>query len=243
MTFEYVPLLALQRDIYRVPRRGRFEAYLGQMIDWDVEDMKLPLAVMNPAAKEHVPALIDQLLELEVDAAAAEAIESMAVEGPGHYKVALVVADDVAGGWTNRFATEFSHRFESKRLYDRGWLIGILWASEPPSLQRTREEILTAAFRLDHIRRHGQARSLRERLVQEGAAMARAGCIAPVLDADDLEYTREVIAPYLDSTDMRTAVECLVGDAAGKTLGFTPRGLSPLAGLAMALHDGRCVEA
>jgi hypothetical protein len=29
------------------------------------------------------------------------------------------------------------------------------------------------------------------------------------------------------------------GDAAGRTLGFTPRGLSPWAGLALALHDAR----
>lgn len=38
---------------------------------------------------------------------------------------------------------------------------------------------------------------------------------------------------------MRTAIECLFGDAAGATLGFTPRGLSPWAGLALALHDAR----
>jgi hypothetical protein len=38
---------------------------------------------------------------------------------------------------------------------------------------------------------------------------------------------------------MRTAIECLFGDAAGQTLGFTPRGLSPWAGLALALHDAR----
>ncbi len=31
----------------------------------------------------------------------------------------------------------------------------------------------------------------------------------------------------------------LFGDAAGKTLGFTPRGLSRGAGLALALHDAR----
>ena len=39
--------------------------------------------------------------------------------------------------------------------------------------------------------------------------------------------------------DMRTAIECLFGDAAGRTLGFTPRGLSPWAGLALALHDAQ----
>ena len=44
---------------------------------------------------------------------------------------------------------------------------------------------------------------------------------------------------YLDADDMRTAIECLFGDAAGRTLGFTPCGLSPWAGLALAFHDAR----
>ncbi len=51
-------------------------------------------------------------------------------------------------------------------------------------------------------------------------------------DREDIAYTREVLAPYLDAEDMRTCVECLLGDAAGRTLGFTPRGLSHWAGLA-----------
>ena len=67
--------------------------------------------------------------------------------------------------------------------------------------------------------------------------MAMAGCTTPVLDADDIACTREVLTPFLDATDMRTAIECLFGDAAGSTLGFTPRGLSPWAGLALALHE------
>jgi hypothetical protein len=60
-----------------------------------------------------------------------------------------------------------------------------------------------------------------------------------VLDAEDIDYTREVLVPYLDADDMRTCIECLFGDEAGRTLGFTPRGLSPWAGLALALHDAR----
>jgi hypothetical protein len=76
-------------------------------------------------------------------------------------------------------------------------------------------------------------------LAQEGQVMAMAGCAGPTLDEDDIAYTREVLAPFLDAEDMRTCVECLFGDAAGRTLGFTPRGLSPWAGLALALHDAR----
>jgi hypothetical protein len=76
-------------------------------------------------------------------------------------------------------------------------------------------------------------------MTQEGAVLAAAGCTAPTLEPDDRDYTRGVIEPFLDATDMRTAVECLFGDAAGATLGFTPRGLSPWAGIALALHDAR----
>jgi hypothetical protein len=76
-------------------------------------------------------------------------------------------------------------------------------------------------------------------MAQEGWAMAMAGCTTPTLDDADLAYTREVIAPCLDAADMRTSIECLYGDAAGRTLGFTPRGLSDWAGLALALADAR----
>ena len=50
------------------------------------------------------------------------------------------------------------------------------------------------------------------------------------------------IAPLLDAEDMRTTVECLYGDPAARSLGFTPRGLTARAGLAMALAEARgCV--
>jgi hypothetical protein len=99
--------------------------------------------------------------------------------------------------------------------------------------------VLTSSYRLAYGHRHGYARTLRDMMVQEGAVMAWAGCAGPALDPEDLAYTREVLAPFLDSDDKRTAIECLFGDAAGRTLGFTPRGLSPWAGLALALHDER----
>ena len=54
-----------------------------------------------------------------------------------------------------------------------------------------------------------------------------------------LAYTREVIAQFLEADDLRTTVECLFGDVAARSLGFTPRGLSPSAGLALALDGAR----
>jgi hypothetical protein len=54
--------------------------------------------------------------------------------------------------------------------------------------------MLTAIYRMAYVQRHG-------------------------LDEEDIAYTREVLVPYLDAEDMFTAIECLFGDAAGRTLG------------------------
>ena len=76
-------------------------------------------------------------------------------------------------------------------------------------------------------------------LNQEGYAMARAGCMSPSLDADDLNYTRSIVTPHLDAHDRATVIACLFGDAAANALGYPPQGLSDRAGLALGLHDAQ----
>jgi hypothetical protein len=254
MKLDYVPLLQIQRDLYDIPRgHGRFEHYLRTMFPQDELGMRLPLLAMNPMGKDHVTALLEGLLSLNADDVAARAVSEAAAklpDVPGVFKTALVVADDLMGGWTNRYANEFDYRFGGgpghspsgvelslPRWLKHFWLFGVLWTSEPPSARAARAAILAAAYRVAFVHRHGQARTLRDMLAQEGHVMAMAGCTGPILDAEDITYTREVLIPYFDADDKRTCIECLFGDPAGRTLGFTPRGLSPWAGLALALHD------
>ena len=76
-------------------------------------------------------------------------------------------------------------------------------------------------------------------MAQEGYAMAMAGCSIPSLDEDDLEYTRAVIAPNLDTKDYPIVITSLFGDPAAASLGYAPPGLSERAGFALALRDAR----
>lgn len=250
MNLDYTPLLAIQRDLQGMPRNLiRFQRYLDIMLNHDRTGVEYPpLVMMNPMGKDHVTALLDALLALNADAIAAEAAAQAADEWPdvlGDYKIAIVVVDDLMGGWTNRYATEMHLRFPQQpkvgkpRWLKDAWLGAVLWSSEPASERSVREAIQTAIHRLGYMRRHGFARTLRQMIAQEGEVMARAGCAGPTLELDDLEYTREVLTPFLDTQETRTALECLFGDAASRTLGFTPQGLSPWAGLALALHDAR----
>jgi len=124
-------------------------------------------------------------------------------------------------------------------MYKRGWIVGQIWTGDPPSVDTVREETATAIHRLAHILRRGTATTLGEMIDQEGTAMAAAGCSGPTLDAEDIAYTRDVLAPSLDATDRATVIACLFGDEAAHRLGYQAHGLSPRAGLALALHDGR----
>ncbi len=254
MNLEYVPLLRIQRELQGQPRNlERFRRYLRTM-SRDGATMDLPpLVLMNPMGKDHVTALLDELLALDADGLAARALSEASdrlAEESGDFKVGLVISDDLMGGWTNRYDYEFNLRFgpgalpgggprpTPKWMRDR-WLTGVLWSSEVVSECAVREAVLTAVYRAAYVQRHGIARTLRDKLAQEGHVMREAGCSGPVLDGEDLAYTREVLAPYLDEEDKRICMECLFGDEPCRTLGFTPRGLSPWAGLALALHDAR----
>jgi hypothetical protein len=263
MNLDYVPLIRVMRKLHDIPRgqppdfngMKRFRQYLRTIFDYDRKVCKLPtLLAMNPMGKDHVTALLDAYLAMDADGIGARATAEAAArlaDVPGDFKVGLVVCDDLMGGGTNRYDCELAYRFgpdyfrtgNSPPKLPRGlkdlWLQGTLWSSEAPSERAVREAILTAAHRVAYMHRHGPARTLRDMLAQEGQVMARAGCSGPTLDAEDIAYTREVLIPYLDADDMRTCIECLFGDAAARTLGFTPRGLSPWAGLALALHDAR----
>ena len=244
MKLSFLPLLQIQRDLYAMPRGiERFREYIKTMTDPETGDLALPLVAMNPMGKDHVSALIDEYIALgsvriasdSVDEATAKALASQTKE----YKVGLVVSDDLKGGWTNRWASEFSHRFETKAFHKRGFLTGILWTSEPASASNVREAVLTSIYRAEYLQRHPSPKTLHGMIEQEGHAMARAGCTSPSLDADDLTYTRSVIAPHLDANDRATVMACLFGDAAANALGYPPQGLTDRAGLALALHDAR----
>jgi hypothetical protein len=250
MKVEHVPLLQIQRDLFAMPRNyERFQTYLRTFAAPDGTVALPPLVAMNPMGKEHNLALLDDYLALGAEAVTARAVEEAAprVEHVrGEWKLGLVIVDDLGGGWTNRYATEYTFRFSDSKEPEAlprwlacAWINVPLWTTEPASADGVRQAVLTAIYRIGYIVEHGPARTLRERMEQEGHAMAMAGCAMPALDPDDLEYTRAVLAEHLDATDMRTTIECLWGDAAGKTLGLTPRGLSDGAGLALALHDAR----
>jgi hypothetical protein len=249
MNLRYCPLLPIQRELQSMPRNeARFREYLRTILRSDRSGPELtPLLLANPMARDHVTGQLDALIALDADGIAAKLTSELASEYPaesGDYDVSLVVVDDLRGGFgtgviaeSERVFRRISIRPAAPRWQTRAWLYGVLWSSDPVTVTGVPDAVSTAIHRAAYLLRNGPPRTLREMLRQEGCVLLRSGTPVPVLDAEELEYTREVIRPFLDCGDLRTAVECLFGDSAGETLGFTSRGLSYLAGLSLAVHD------
>lgn len=244
MNIEFVPLLQLQRNLYGIPNgQERFQTYLETMLKADASDVELlPMMLMNPMGKAHIPVMLDTLLAMDADAIASLAISEVLNQFSdvnGAFKLGLVVADDQMGGWTNRYTSEFSIRFELQNHLKRGWLAVVLWTSEDSSAEKVQEETLMMMHRVAYIQRYGFALTLKEMLDQEGYAMSMSGCRQPTLDKDEIAYTCNVISPYLSAQDYPTIMACVFGDQAAHSLGYRPHGLSERAGLALALYQAQ----
>lgn len=241
MPFEYIPLLQLQRDLCEQrPGPARFAEYIRTMRGGSTDDMELPLSAFNPMAKDHVPALLDSYLRLDADKVARSAVQAAVADSQTdqlHFKVALVLADDARGGWTNRYSTELEHRFGGQAYHKRRWTTGMLWTSEPADIVNVRREAAAAVYRARYVNQHGLAKTVGQMMSQAGYVAANAGSAAPDYSAEEIDYTRTVIEPFLNSEIQSEQIACLFGDEAARELGHKPLGLSPRAGFALAFHD------
>ena len=230
MNITVVPALGKQRELVGMPRNmERFQAYVDSMVR--DEQIELPLFTFNPMSREHVGDVLDQLLAFDAESVAQDAVAAIAVDEP--LNLVIVIGDDVRGGWTNRFITDYELRFTKKALTKR-WICVTIWAGEGADERRLRREVLATVHRSLALRRNGVPTTLRDVLRQEGDAYRFAGGPERELDADDLAYTIEAIDPYLDATGRDVHIAVLYGDDAARECGYEALGFSRWAGLAAA---------
>lgn len=241
MAVESVALLELMRRLYRMPLgQPRFQEYLRVLRTDDRSYVRYPpLVSMNPMAKEHALRCVEAYLALDAEGIARATIEKSRAFAPSAraYRLGLVVVDDVLGGWTNRAAVEHDACFAFDVSFAAGWISVALWASDPPLAANVRDAVVLAIARTAYVERHGMPTTLRAKIAQERAVRRVAGIDLPDLDAETAERVRRVVVPLLETTDMRTAIECIAGDDAAASLGFTPKGIPRHAAWGFAGED------
>ncbi len=242
MKVTYLPVLGVLRELHQQPRNvQRFRNYIASMTS-GTDDVVLPIGVANPMAREHALARLDELLLIGADEIGAQSAKAAEVRleriETVEIKASIVLADDVGGGWTNRYTTEAMLRFPGRGALKRPFASALVWTSESPTDEQLRQEVLAAIYRVAYQQRHGLVETLAERLEQEGLAAVFSG-YQPTLANDDIEGARAIIHALGDDPPYPAVFAALYGDAAAEELGYAPLGLPPRAGFAVALAQTR----
>ena len=247
MNVSLTPMLGSLREIYDVDGvMPRFQAYLSLMLG-DARGEAFPLGVFSPMGRRQ-PDYLDALIALGAESIAKDAAEHAAerlASLPENYRLLLVVVDEKPNSWTQRYITDAEWRLQNKYDempqnakpvgFDR-WITVQLWTDVVPTAQYLQQETQASIYRAAYRKYLGEAKTLGAMMHQEGQAMAFAGYKLE-LDDDDLEYSRQVIAPYQQSTDYAICFAALYGDEIARALGYQALGLSPRAGFNVGLAD------
>ncbi len=78
------------------------------------DDMTLPIGGFNPMAKEHVLDKILELKQMDAEGIIQDALDHLNEnlnEDKREFKVVLNLSDDLKGGWTNRYVSDYDCKF------------------------------------------------------------------------------------------------------------------------------------
>ena len=173
MKFELLPIIDTMIDLYEKPKTfERFQAYLKTLQGETKGDLTIPINGFNPMAKSH---LLDKLRELK-NLGTEEIIELTLNELNSQFyiknknkifKVAVNLSDDLRGGWTNRFTSDYDSKFKINGLFKRNFCTPIFWASENFTKNIIKERVLQYIFRTVYWLTNPNPKTLKEHLDQE----------------------------------------------------------------------------
>ena len=131
--FQVLPILDTMIEFYEQPRTPeRFNRYLALLRGNTKDDLAFPIGGFNPMAKEHVLEKLLQLKQLRVETIISETLADLNIQLSASEKiqVAFNLADDLHGGWTNKFSSDYSSNFKLSALVRRNFCTPFLWTGE-----------------------------------------------------------------------------------------------------------------
>ncbi len=235
MKFELLPVLDKMVELYQHPATfERFKQYLKLLSGDTNNDLELPIGAYNPMGKEHVLHKIEHMRSLKTEQLAAEIIGELNktitdLHGDDVFKVILCLSDDLKGGWTNRYTSDYDSKFKLNALVTRKFCTPIFWTGEEiydsTILSRTAEYCCRTVCWLQHPK----PETLEEHVLQESrvADMMKKIVICPGGPPEPVPHD---IASFYEanktSTNYLAIFNFLYGDEAAASLGYQPLGIS-----------------
>jgi hypothetical protein len=225
MLLKLLPVIDVMIGLYQQPATPeRFQTYL-KILEGDGKgSFAFPVSGFNPMAKGHILEKLHELKALGAERIMQEVINELNIkfadEFPGkEFNVALNLSDDLKGGWTNRFTSDYDSKFRFSGFFNRNFCVPVWWSSEQLTKEiikrRTAEYILRTVYRISHP----IPLTLHQHLIQESfVAHALEPTAQP--DSEQLLAKESFYSLHKDSTQYAVIFNFFYGDTASETLAF-----------------------
>lgn len=228
MKFQVIPVIDAMLELYQKPLApARFQDYL-KLLQGDTKgDLALPLGGFNPMAKEHAREKLQALKALGAEDIAAEVSRDLnkglsLQQADKIISIAITLSDDLKGGWTNRYTSDYDSKFKINALLSRNFCTPVFWTGEYFSGDMIRQRILEYAWRTVYRQSNEVPRTLQDHLAQETFVAKQAP--APVHSANEsTPVTKALYQQHKGSDDYHTIFNFLYGSKASSSLGFPLR--------------------
>ena len=230
MEFRLQPIIDTMLELYQLPLNSdRFKEYL-KILQGDTQgDLDLPIGNFNPMVKEHV---IDKLLELKalnaeniMVATLNELNKKFSQNKMGAvFKVVLNLSDDLKGGWTNRYTTDYDTKFGSNALIKRNFCAPIFWTSESFDVDIVRQRTLEFAYRTIYRIQFPKPTTLKSHIEQE-KFIAQNLNLKSDLANFEFEKINKFYSEHTDSDNYSLIFNFMYGDEISESLAFPTYGV------------------
>lgn len=232
MPFELLPVIDTMLGLYRLPRTPeRFRAYLDILQGDSKDDLRVPVGAYNPMAKEHVPEQLARYKAMGAEDIIRETLAGLNAETgfAETIRVAFALADDLMGGWTNRYTSDFDLAFKLNALVTRNFCTPVFWTSESDDERSIRHRTRAACYRTLYWKQHPKPVTLADHLAQEVFVATKARMEQPPLPSDPLAL-RKFYEQHRDTTEYALIFNFFYGDEAAQSLGFPAYGVAEAMG-------------
>ena len=225
MLFTVLPVVDTMIDLYEKPRTvERFQEYIKMLQGETKGDLAFPISGFNPMAKEHILDHLKELKKVGAEQIMEDALVDINKKFNGQFsnrvfKVALNVTDDLKGGWTNRFTSDYDSKFKINGLISRDFCTPVFWTSEkniPQEISRRTQEYV---FRTIYWLTYPKPVKLKEHVLQE-IFVSKQMAFDYKEDSKDFSTIHNFYLQHENSADYSVIFNFFYGDKGSQSLGF-----------------------
>jgi len=225
MEFTVLPVIDAMIELYGKPRTvERFQEYLKKLLGETKGDLAFPISGFNPMAKEHILEHLKELKKVGAEQIMEDSLVDINKKFNGQFsnrifKVALNLSDDLKGGWTNRFTSDYDSKFKMNGLLSRDFCTLLFWTSEkilPQEISRRTQEYV---FRTIYWLISPKSVTLKEHVLQE-IFVSRQTAFKIGEDSKDFSTMHNFYLQHEDSADYSVIFNFFYGDKGSQSLGF-----------------------